>query len=57
MSRNSWEKIRSIADPETISRAELRTEAMLASMDQQYPAESDDPADGDAPREKDEQRG
>ena len=33
MSRKSWKEIRSIADPETLERAERKTEAILASMD------------------------
>jgi hypothetical protein len=35
MSRTSWKNIRSTAAPETIARAELKTAAILASLDQQ----------------------
>lgn len=41
MSRNSWEKIRSTAAPETIARARLKAEAMLATMDQQDRSEDE----------------
>src|SRR5688500_11533859 len=33
MKRQSWKDIRNTADPETIARAERKTEAMRASMD------------------------
>jgi hypothetical protein len=35
MPRQSWKTIRSIADPETISRAEIKTAAILSSMDRE----------------------
>jgi transcriptional regulator with XRE-family HTH domain len=33
MSRQSWKDIRNTADPETLERAERKTEAILASME------------------------
>lgn len=35
MPRQSWKTIRGTADPETISNAEIKTAAILASMDRE----------------------
>ena len=48
MSRNSWKNIRSTAAPETIARAKLKAEAILATMDQQDRSEDESTNSADA---------
>jgi hypothetical protein len=46
MSRQSWQEIRKMASPQTLARAELKTQAMLDSpsgQDQPDPAEPASP--------------
>lgn len=58
MSRNSWKAIRSTAAPDTIARAELKTAALLVSLDRQGQADDDAMEDPNAETdEKDKPRG